>query len=899
MAGKSASSLRGLVLRDGVNDASIDERTESAIRKSARLVQLNRSDLCLFEHLRRKTFETHRLADAAIADATVCLEATPLSDDSDQECPIFTKQGRMIAEKYLEAIKGLPDSKFIENIRKRFKLDACEKLLKIEARKKRFGVGKQSTAKTNTVFFTELDPNKCLIDLATTQLQWKESLEVRYEIKTEGKNVDDDIRRFIKDADSIVINLYKRFLDCTAAAAGAQGQTIRDCDFIKQQQSFHRLYVQSTCVWVVCEILHRTLIGYTGPEVNEDKILIEDKDLGCRERFFHVARAIKEDKRICKDLIDADSKIKEFVHMPNTVLHAKYTQKKTNEIRKSSMLTFKTAKAAMDLRNDEAYMEDVVPSVEDDIENEMDDVQSTVKPEPEPDDDSVASGKAAVEDEDSGDDDVASDGTTVADKDSSDDEDGAAVTSGEVYETPSRSASTSSTVSMGDDNLFAVISPPQPTLEAARGGMLRNVPQISIRPPAAAQFMNLGSFNPNRAEYGYSSYSSPMGMSNSNMATGSAFPSAAPYTSVGEYSPVNYGFNYIPDMFQDPMRSAPALKTSFGQQANMLSPAAASSHGFYGPSMPRFSNPSTPYPGGSGFNQQLSSQGSSPINQGPPSAGSGRMGFYGQSFNNGVPQTNQFNQASGMMNNLQGNPFLGQIDPFMGVSQGVGNLQQSGQAQYGMTNIGQVPDNGRYRRRMPGHVAQPQLQGAMGDYKPAMTSCGRGGYNGIYTHGPLIDISEPDTLQDFGNGNGASGGGLVSPFLQSSKNGQGAIEGYKPAMSSCGRGGYNGKYTHGPLIDVSEPDTSKDFGNGVSGGGIASPFLPSSNNGQATSSSFGGFGGGYGNVNGSVNANANSNFNANASFPLHHGVKREYFQTSVLPVATNLHLLHIDNDTRD
>ncbi|KAF2121063.1 hypothetical protein BDV96DRAFT_627486 [Lophiotrema nucula] len=105
----------------------------------------------------------------------------------------------------------------------------------------------------------------------------------------------------------------------------------KDRDLIANKVSDESMEV--TARLILIRLLERCITGYTGLAKSEPRK--EDK-VNCHERFNNVAYVLERWKAVCRDVLQEDSKIVEFVHQPMTIMKQKQAHKATNNKRAST-----------------------------------------------------------------------------------------------------------------------------------------------------------------------------------------------------------------------------------------------------------------------------------------------------------------------------------------------------------------------------------------------------------------------------------------------------------------------------------------------------------------------------------------------------------------------------------
>ncbi|KAF2659132.1 hypothetical protein K491DRAFT_775788 [Lophiostoma macrostomum CBS 122681] len=101
-----------------------------------------------------------------------------------------------------------------------------------------------------------------------------------------------------------------------------------------------REVVTATCTLIMTALIHRCVLGYCGHK-KRNKARQDDRRLVCTERFFRVYQALREEKTLCRDVLQEDSEITYLVNAPMTALKTKKNQKHTNDSRKIKEATLK------------------------------------------------------------------------------------------------------------------------------------------------------------------------------------------------------------------------------------------------------------------------------------------------------------------------------------------------------------------------------------------------------------------------------------------------------------------------------------------------------------------------------------------------------------------------------
>ncbi|KAF2703662.1 hypothetical protein K504DRAFT_538758 [Pleomassaria siparia CBS 279.74] len=91
----------------------------------------------------------------------------------------------------------------------------------------------------------------------------------------------------------------------------------------------------------VCRAIFATLVdqitnGYRG--YKNALLTLDDQQMSCLTRITNVVNALKEDKRVCRDVIDNDSRILDLVYAPLACARAKLEIAKNNEIKKAALV---------------------------------------------------------------------------------------------------------------------------------------------------------------------------------------------------------------------------------------------------------------------------------------------------------------------------------------------------------------------------------------------------------------------------------------------------------------------------------------------------------------------------------------------------------------------------------
>jgi hypothetical protein len=185
------------------------------------------------------------------ANKTVVAKEPPTIHHED--IPSLTNQQKIIAEKFTDVLYGLPITDLVRILHKQHKLDvyALHSAIEKEDKKKFYDLSQAPKHIFGVVvdkFESSLSQENAAIKLAKTQMDWKESLEVRHKIKewsTHNTKADNTIRRVINRADLLIAILIKRFKDIEHVKEGHSKKDLSDFRTVLRTEPYA---AQSTCI---------------------------------------------------------------------------------------------------------------------------------------------------------------------------------------------------------------------------------------------------------------------------------------------------------------------------------------------------------------------------------------------------------------------------------------------------------------------------------------------------------------------------------------------------------------------------------------------------------------------------------------------------------------------------